>query len=129
MKMFSSYDDLWQALLALNSGEDVETWRYEEQFIAFLEGRFGPAGKDWEVLEISASVPAFLINLSLALMDAGVVHDFRTVLSRTLPGVPVLVHLFDGDISAPESRSTGAAAIFTDDLWCRGQCPDWQAAG
>ena len=121
MKLFATYDEIWAALLARGE-ENGDTWRFESHFIDCLVSKFGESPDNWEVLQISSGVAAFLINIEVSLVDSTLITALRTCLSSTIPELCVFLHVFDGPINSAYSTAQAAIAISKSDLWVwRGQ--------
>ncbi|BDS07408.1 hypothetical protein NT6N_24480 [Oceaniferula spumae] len=120
IRQFETIDQLWAAMLDRSTGDDEHDpfADYEDFFIASLTKRFGgdTDGEDWEVLQISSSVDAFHINISISKLNHELITYFRNLLLQSLPDESVLVAVFDSGISG-DSRHLGSLVVFKDELW------------
>ena len=103
--------------------EHDDTWRYEDRFIKILSADYGNDANNWEVLQISSGVPAFLVNINRCIIDDLLLSKLRNCLVSCLPELCVFVHVLDGCINDANTNAIGAIAITESDIWIyMGRC-------
>jgi hypothetical protein len=116
MKLFATYNEIWEALVSRGE-ENEDTCRFESHFADLLASKYGESADNWEVLEISSGVAAFLINIEEGLIDTKLISELHACLLSTIPELCVFIHVFNGPISAPATTVVAAVVIMESELW------------